>query len=225
VGFLKTGKEVFLGLIYHINDYITRSSWSNQGQPFPQKPISGIYKEYVIRVEGKGGPMIVLYSDDAESDLYKDASNFSYINAFAATSYPFNLRIIQLYGYRDVKDAGDRNITLKVIDKITMQPIWQKNIAWSEIPYSGAKLGNWAEIDTGGIICNHDFFVELTSNNTSDVHIWLGCDSSALNRNSDMSISGNIVSWCEWFDTSSTDVKGYTRDNTKWMIRVAGTVN
>jgi len=218
------GSSTYLGLGYNANDYETRSSFSYLGIPKPSSSAAGRKLDWAIRVEGEGGPFQVLYYDDAGADIYNATTDFSFINAFAAPSYPFDLHLIQLYGYRDIKDVGDRNITLKVIDRVTMQPIWQKNISWSEIPYSGTKLGTWADIDTGGITCNHDFFIELTSNNSSDAHIWLGCDTTAKNRNSDMSVGGNIITWHEWTDTSGTDIKMYTRDNTKWMIRVAGIV-
>ena len=216
------GTNSYLGLGFNKSDYETRSTWSYQGQQFRHNYEVARKINFCIRVQGEGSSLRVLYYDDAGADMYKASSDFSYAVNFTAPSYPFDLRLIQLFAYRDTKEAGEQFVTLKVIDKASGQVIWQKGIPWSEIPYSGIKLGNWVDIDTGGVTCNHDFYIEVTTNSGPDNAIWLGCDTTAKNRYSDMSAGGNIITWREWKDTIGTDIKTYSRDNTKWMIRAAG---
>ena len=219
---LMGGTNSFLGLGFNKSDYETRSTWSYQGQQYRQNYEAQRKLNFCISVQGEGSSLRVLYYDDAGADMYKASSDFSYAVNFTAPSYPFDLRLIQLFAYRDTKEAGEQFVTLKVIDKASGQVIWQKSIPWSEITYSGIKLGNWVDIDTGGVTSNHDFYIEVTTNSGSDNAIWLGCDTTAKNRYSDMSAGGNIITWREWKDTIGTDIKTYSRDNTKWMIRAAG---
>jgi hypothetical protein len=219
---LNQGQASWLGLGYNKSDSPSRSNYSNQGQPLKANTAVANLVNYCIRVLGDGSPLRVIYYDDAAADMYKASSDFSHVVSFAAPSYPFDLRLIQLYAYRDIKEIGDQLFTVKVIDKTAGTVIWQKNIPLSEIAYSGVKLGSWTDIDTGGVTCNHDFFIELTTNNGPDGPVWLGCDTTAKNRYSDMAAGGNIITWREWKDTTGTDIKTYSRDNTKWMIRAAG---
>ena len=220
--FLALGKASWFGIGFNKSDYETRSSWSYQGKPVRdnREVIRNI--NYCIRVQGEGSPMRVLYYDDAGADMYKASSDFSHVVSFTAPSYPFDLRLIQLFAYRDIKEAGTQTFTVKVIDKTAGTVIWQKKLPLAEIAYSGIKLGSWAEIDTGSVTCNHNFFIELTTNNGPDGPIWLGCDTTAKNSNSDMAIDDMVITWRAWTDASGVDVKNYTRDNTKWMIRAVG---
>lgn len=219
--FLSQGQADWLGLGYNKSDFESRSSWSAEGKPLPSQTDTQKKINFCIRVAGEGGYQVLAY-DDAKADIYNNASSFSFINMFVAPSYPFDLQLIQVYAYRDIKDIGNQKFNLKVIDKVTMKPIWQKDISWAELPYSDVGQGDWVDIDTDGITCNHDFFIELTTNNSQDAHIFLGCDTTAKNSKSDMSMAGNIIQWINWTDASGVNVSTYTRDNTKWMIRVAG---
>jgi len=219
--FLSQGNADWLGLGYNKDDFASRSSWSTLGNPLPSQTDVQKKVNFCIRVVGEGGYQVISY-DDAKADTYNNSLNYSFINLFEAPSYPFDLRLIQIYAFRDKKDIGNQAFNIKVVDKITMKPIWQKDIPWTQLPYSDVEQGDWVDIVTDGVNCNHDFFIELTTNNSQDAHIFLGCDTTSKNIKSDMSVASKIIQWINWTDASGVDVSTYTRDNTKWMIRVAG---
>lgn len=221
-GIAYADQDKFLGLAYDTSDYETRSSWSVQGQPRWGSTEASRNVNWCMRVEGEGGESQVLYYDDGYAETFNAATDYSFTNSFTAPSYPFDLRFIQIYGCRDVKDAAERVLSLNVIDKFTLKSIWENDIPWTEIPFCDNNRVSWTVIDTGGIQCPGDFFIEMTTNNTADAHVWLGCDTTSINRNSDMSIGGNIIQWLDWTKTDAGDVRTFTRDNTKWMIRAIG---
>jgi len=216
------GLSTYFGLGYSKSDYLSRSSYSLNGRCYMSPREATNLINWSLRIVGDGGPTRVLYYDDAYTDTYSASPGFSYINAFKAPSYPFDLRLVQLYAWHNMMETRDRFFTVKIIDGTAGQAIWKKDVSWSEIAFSATKTGSWTGIDTGGVMCGHDFLVEMTPNNDNDGSIWLGCDTTAKNRNSDMSSGGIVTVWKDWTYSTGSKVNSCTRDNTRWMIRVGG---
>jgi hypothetical protein len=219
--FLNYGKESYLGLAFGISDFATRSGNSKYGQWVEQISNAGVYKQYAIRVSGFGGAIKVLSYDDAKADAYNESGNYSYRVNFSAPYYPFDLSVIQLYGYRNLREVNSCTINLKVVDKETRQILLQQPVPLEDIRFSSINSGVWNNLYTDRVACSGDFIVEITCNQQNATVI-MGCDTSEINRNSEMSVNGESIVWKEWDKLLGPNKMRFTQDNTKWMIRAVG---
>ena len=180
--------------------YPTRSSFSDTGLPLRHASSSndGLYVSYCLRIIGKGGPITVISYDDGIAEMYYAPANHGYAVKYTAASYPFVLNSIQFYAYRDLDISDNRSIVLKIVDSDSRQILGTKTVPWTAVPYSDKNKGHWINIDIDNIICNNDFYIDLSPNNGSGGSIWLGCDSGSPSNRLDISVGGDLVSLSDW---------------------------
>ena len=142
------------------------------------------------------------------------AGSYGHAVSFSPPSIPWRVQRVRIYGYR----YGNRTENMEFVVEI-----WTSNrsiLHSSAHPYAKfTTVSTWVNVDIPGPAVVGSFFVVIYTSSTPERGIGIVCDSSLVNRHSEI-VSGKriLTDWSEikWLKAPPK------KEETNWMVRVVG---